>query len=173
MSEAEGRRGPLAPHSMIIDAASCAPCSSDRAELSRLQAKADLRRAGPREVGGIAISEHGRLARPSPHRAEHQGKRLALVARHHDPYERKPPESEPERHIDAHRPGEKVGLDCFYVSRLSEPRAPSGTTRPATWPPALPGGGSPLGAKPEVRHTRERVRPWPVSSKRRTGGSSR
>ena len=26
---------------------------------------------------------------------------------------------EPERHVEASRPGELVGLDCFYVGRLS------------------------------------------------------
>jgi transposase InsO family protein len=34
-------------------------------------------------------------------------------------YERKPPLPEPERHVEASRPGELVGLDCFYVGRLS------------------------------------------------------
>ena len=48
-----------------------------------------------------------------------RSKRLALVARHRDPYERRPPLPEPERHIDASEPGEKVQLDCFYVGRLS------------------------------------------------------
>jgi transposase InsO family protein len=48
-----------------------------------------------------------------------RSKRLALVARHRDPYERKPQLPEPERHIEATEPGEKVQLDCFYVGRLS------------------------------------------------------
>jgi transposase InsO family protein len=48
-----------------------------------------------------------------------RSKRLALIARHHDPYERQPELPEPERHIDATEPGEKVQLDCFYVGRLS------------------------------------------------------
>ena len=34
-------------------------------------------------------------------------------------YERMPAAPEPERHIEASRPGERVGLDCFYVGRLS------------------------------------------------------
>jgi transposase InsO family protein len=42
-----------------------------------------------------------------------------LVARHRDPYERRPDLPPPERHIDAKVPGEKVQLDCFYVGRLS------------------------------------------------------
>jgi transposase InsO family protein len=53
-----------------------------------------------------------------PLRAQHRSKRLALIARHRDPYERRPPIAPPERHIDATEPGEKVQLDCFYVGRL-------------------------------------------------------
>jgi len=44
---------------------------------------------------------------------------VALIARHADPYERKPDKAPPERHIEASLPGEKVQLDCFYVGRLS------------------------------------------------------
>jgi hypothetical protein len=44
---------------------------------------------------------------------------LALVARHRDPYERKPALPPPERHIDATQPCHKVQLDCFYVGRLA------------------------------------------------------
>jgi transposase InsO family protein len=83
---------------------------------------------GPRRIcaelarekwGGIRISEHGvwRVLRRVG--LNTRSKRLALVARHRDPYERRPPLPEPERHIDASLPGEKVQLDCFYVGRLS------------------------------------------------------
>jgi transposase InsO family protein len=83
---------------------------------------------GPRRIsaelarekwGGIRISEHGvwRVLRRLG--LNTRSKRLALVARHRDPYERKPPLAPPERHIDATEPGEKVQLDCFYVGRLS------------------------------------------------------
>lgn len=48
-----------------------------------------------------------------------RSKRLALVARHADPYERKPLAPPKELHIDASEPGEKVQMDCFYVGRLS------------------------------------------------------
>jgi transposase InsO family protein len=44
---------------------------------------------------------------------------LALIARHADPYERRPELAPKELHIDAAEPGEKVQLDCFYVGRLS------------------------------------------------------
>jgi transposase InsO family protein len=83
---------------------------------------------GPRRIsaelarekwGGIRISEHGvwRVLRRVG--LNTRSKRLALIARHHDRYERKPPLPPPERHIDASQPGEKVQLDCFYVGRLS------------------------------------------------------
>src|SRR3954453_17642820 len=48
-----------------------------------------------------------------------RAKRLALIARPRDPYERRPPLPPPARHIDASEPGQKVQLDCFYVGRLS------------------------------------------------------
>jgi transposase InsO family protein len=83
---------------------------------------------GPRRIsaelardkwGGLRISEHGvwRVLRRVG--LNTRSKRLALVARHRDPYERKPPLPEPELHIEASSPGEKVQLDCFYLGRLS------------------------------------------------------
>jgi transposase InsO family protein len=83
---------------------------------------------GPRRIsaelarpkwGGLRISEHGVwrvLVRVGLHT---RNKRFALVARHRDPYERRPQLPPPERHIDASAPGEKVQFDCFYVGRLS------------------------------------------------------
>jgi len=83
---------------------------------------------GPRRIsaelarekwGGIRISEHGvwRVLRRVG--LNTRAKRLALIARHRDPCERRPVTPPPARHIDAQRPGEKVQLDCFYVGRLS------------------------------------------------------
>src|SRR5207247_8553847 len=46
-------------------------------------------------------------------------RRLQLVAGYAARYERRPEPPEPERHVEASRPGELVGLDCFYVGRLS------------------------------------------------------
>jgi len=83
---------------------------------------------GPRRIsaelarekwGGIRISEHGVWRVLSRVGLNTRSKRLALIARHRDPYERKPPLPPPELHIDAIEPGEKVQLDCFYVGRLS------------------------------------------------------
>jgi transposase InsO family protein len=83
---------------------------------------------GPRRIsaelarekwGGIRISEHGVWRVLVRVGLNTRSKRLALIARHRDPYERKPPLPAPERHIEATEPGEKVQLDCFYVGRLS------------------------------------------------------
>jgi transposase InsO family protein len=69
--------------------------------------------------GGIRISEHGVWRVLQRFNLNTRAKRLALIARHADPYEHRPPSPPPERHIDASGPGEKVGMDCFYVGRLS------------------------------------------------------
>lgn len=83
---------------------------------------------GPRRIsaelarekwGGIRISEHGIWRVLFRVGLNTRSKRLALIARHRDPYERRPVLPPPERHIDASKPGEKVQLDCFYVGRLS------------------------------------------------------
>jgi transposase InsO family protein len=86
---------------------------------------------GPRRIaaelarekwGGIRISEHGvwRVLRRVG--LNTRAKRLALIARHHDRYERRPELPPPARHIDAARPGQKVQLDCFYLGRLTGTR---------------------------------------------------
>jgi transposase InsO family protein len=69
--------------------------------------------------GGLRISEHGVYRVLKRFGLNTRCKRLALIARHADPYERKPEIPPPERHIDASEPGEKVQMDCFYVGRLS------------------------------------------------------
>ena len=83
---------------------------------------------GPRRIsaelarekwGGLQISEHGVWRVLCRFGLNTRNKRLALIARHRDPYERKPDRPPPERHIDAQEPGEKVQLDCFYVGRLA------------------------------------------------------
>ena len=86
---------------------------------------------GPRRIaaelarekwGGLRISEHGVWRVLSRYGLSTRSKRLALIARHRDPYERKPEIPPPARHIEAQAPGEKVQLDCFYVGRLSGTR---------------------------------------------------
>jgi transposase InsO family protein len=83
---------------------------------------------GPRRIsaelardkwGGIRISEHGVWRVLCRVGLNTRSKRLALIARHADPYERKPDRPPKALHIDASVPGEKVQLDCFYVGRLS------------------------------------------------------
>lgn len=83
---------------------------------------------GPRRIsaelarpkwGGLRISEHGVWRVLRRFGLNTRSKRLALIARHADPYERAPSPPPPERHIDATDPGEKVQMDCFYVGRLS------------------------------------------------------
>jgi transposase InsO family protein len=82
---------------------------------------------GPRRIsaelarekwGGLRISEHGIWRVLVRVGLKTRTKRLALIARHRDPYERTP-DLAPERHIDATQPGQKIQLDCFYVGRLS------------------------------------------------------
>jgi transposase InsO family protein len=77
---------------------------------------AELRRP---KWGGIKISEHGVWRVLRRFGLNTRSKRLALIARHRDPYERRPVIAPKELHIDASRPGEKVQMDCFYIGRLS------------------------------------------------------
>ena len=83
---------------------------------------------GPRRIsaelarekwGGLRISEHGvwRVLRRVG--LNTRSRRLALIARHRDPYERAPSPPPLERHIDASVPGEVVQTDCFFIGRLS------------------------------------------------------
>ncbi len=83
---------------------------------------------GPRRIsaelarekwGGLRISEHGVWRVLCRVGLNTRGKRLALIARHRDPYERAPSPPPPERHIDASEPGEIVQMDCFFIGRLS------------------------------------------------------
>jgi transposase InsO family protein len=81
---------------------------------------------GPRRVaselarekwGGIIVSPNGVWKVLCRHGLNTRAKRLGLIAGYAAPYE--PPRTpEPERHIHVSRPGELVGIDCFYVGRL-------------------------------------------------------
>ncbi len=84
--------------------------------------------AGPRRIaaelrrpkwGGIRISEHGVWRVLKRFNLNTRNKRHALIARHADPYERRPDVAPKELHIEASQPGEKVQMDCFFVGRLS------------------------------------------------------
>jgi transposase InsO family protein len=81
---------------------------------------------GPRRVaselgrekwGGIVVSPNGVWKVLCRHGLNTRAKRLGLIAGYAAPFE-PPREPEPERHIDVDRPGELVGIDCFYVGRL-------------------------------------------------------
>jgi transposase InsO family protein len=83
---------------------------------------------GPRRIaaelarekwGGLRISPHGVWRVLKRHGLNTRQKRLSLIAGYAAAYERKPDSPEPERHIEASAPGELVGLDCFYIGRLS------------------------------------------------------
>jgi transposase InsO family protein len=67
--------------------------------------------------GGIVVSPNGVWKVLCRHGLNTRSKRLALVAGYAAPYE-PPRDPGPERHIDVSRPGELVGIDCFYVGRL-------------------------------------------------------
>jgi Integrase core domain len=68
-------------------------------------------------VGAIAVSPNGVWKVLCRHGLNTRAKRLGLVAGYAAPYE-PPRDPGPERHIDVCRPGELVGIDCFYVGRL-------------------------------------------------------
>ena len=88
---------------------------------------------GPRRVAReLARAGMGRAASSRPtasrrcccrHGLNTRAKRLALVAGYRAPYE-PPREPEPEPHIDSDRPGELVGIDCFFVGRLHGTKGP-------------------------------------------------
>jgi transposase InsO family protein len=69
------------------------------------------------EWGGLLVSANGIYKTLRRHGLNTRAKRLALVAGYRAPYE-PPREPLPEPHITSTRPGELVGIDCFYVGRL-------------------------------------------------------
>jgi transposase len=75
---------------------------------------AELRRE---KWGGIVVSPNAVWKVLCRHGLNTRIKRFALVAGYAAPYE-PPRDPGPERHIDVDRPGELVGIDCFYVGRL-------------------------------------------------------
>jgi len=85
---------------------------------------------GPRRIagelarekwGGIRLSANGVWRCLRRHGLNTRAKRLSLVAGYRAPYQ-PPREPEPERHLQAERPGELVGVDCFFVGRLQGTR---------------------------------------------------
>src|SRR6266508_6144470 len=82
--------------------------------LSPRRIAAELRRP---KWGGIIVSANGVWRCLRRHCLNTRARRLSLVAGYRAPYE-PPREPQPERHVQAERPGELVGVDCFYVGRL-------------------------------------------------------
>jgi transposase InsO family protein len=80
-------------------------------------------RLGRVEWGGLAVSPNGVYKTLVRHGLNTRAKRLALVAGYRAPYE---PPREPalEAHIESRRPGELVGIDCFFVGRLHGAKGP-------------------------------------------------
>jgi transposase InsO family protein len=66
---------------------------------------------------GIVVSPNGVWKVLCRHGLNTRAKRLALIAGYAAPCE-PPRDPGPEQHIDVDRPGELVGIDCFYVGRL-------------------------------------------------------
>ena len=73
---------------------------------------------GRERWGGIVVSHNGVWRCLKRHGLNTRAKRLSLVAGYAAPYQ-PPREPAPERHVEAQRPGELVGIDCFFVGRLS------------------------------------------------------
>jgi transposase InsO family protein len=67
--------------------------------------------------GAILVSPNGVWKVLCRHGLNTRAKRLGLIAGYAAPYE-PPRDPGPEQHIDVDRPGELVGIDCFYVGRL-------------------------------------------------------
>ena len=72
--------------------------------------------------GGLRVSKNGVWRCLVRHGLSTRSKRLALVAGYAAPYE--PPREPEERHMQADRPGELVGMDCFFVGRLRGTKHP-------------------------------------------------
>jgi transposase InsO family protein len=87
---------------------------------------------GPRRIatrlarpqwGGLIVSPNGVYKTLRRHGLNTRAKRLALVAGYRAPFE-PPREPQPEPHIETTRPGELVGIDCFFVGRLHGTKGP-------------------------------------------------
>jgi transposase InsO family protein len=69
--------------------------------------------------GAIIVSPNGVWKVLCRHGLNTRTKRLGLIAGYAAPYQ-PPRDPGPEQHIDVDRPGELVGIDCFYIGRLHD-----------------------------------------------------
>jgi len=76
-----------------------------------------------REWGGLMVSPNGVYKTLARHGLNTRAKRLALVAGYRATAE-PAREPAPEPHIETTRPGELVGIDCFFVGRLHGAQGP-------------------------------------------------
>src|SRR5690349_1145836 len=109
------RRRPVMPNQLspVIEARIVAFCLGHPG-LGPRRVSAQLARP---QWGGLRVSPNGVWKTLRRHGLNTRAKRLALVAGYRAAYE---PPREPleEPHITSTRPGELVGIDCFYVGRL-------------------------------------------------------
>src|SRR5215213_2194426 len=75
------------------------------------------------EWGGLVVSPNGVYKTLVRHGLNTRAKRLALVAGYRAAFE-PPREPAPEPHVESERPGELVGIDCFFVGRLHGANGP-------------------------------------------------
>jgi transposase InsO family protein len=75
------------------------------------------------EWGGLRVSPNGIYKTLVRHGLNTRARRLGLIAGHRVPFA-PPREAAPEPHIDTTRPGELVGIDCFFVGRLKDSPGP-------------------------------------------------
>lgn len=80
----------------------------------------ELRRA---KWGGIVVSPNGAWRVLRRHGLNTRVKRLSLIAGYAAPYQ-PPREPQEPAHIQVDRPGELVGVDCFFVGRLRGTKHP-------------------------------------------------
>jgi len=82
---------------------------------------------GPRRIaaelaqprwGGLVVSGNGVWRCLQRHGLNTRAKRLSLVAGYRAPYQPPRPPAAEQRHVEAARPGELVGFDCFFVGHL-------------------------------------------------------
>jgi transposase InsO family protein len=115
------RRRPVMPNqlSLLVEQRIVAFCLGHPGHGPRRIASA-LARA---QWGGLIVSPNGVYKTLLRHGLNTRAKRLALVSGYRAPYQ-PPRDPEPEPHIQTTRPGELVGIDCFFVGRLHGAKGP-------------------------------------------------